>query len=72
MTHTDIVTAALALHNTRRTFATLDRHRNAGRFDRLAALRLLARNVRDTGIAASTMQRRAATRLLLAVWENGQ
>lgn len=63
---------ALASRHTRASFATLTKHRNAGRYDRLAAIRLLLNNVRDTGVRLTLDERDACAKALLAHWRNTQ
>ena len=64
----DLYRAALALDYTRASFRTLSKHAKAGNLDREAALRLLARNVRDTGIPANPATREQAATMLLEHW----
>lgn len=45
--------------NLRKSFATLRRHRDAGRLDRRAALRLLENNARDFGLRSDAAQTQA-------------
>lgn len=64
----DTLSRALSNPDTLRSFATLDRHRMAGRFDREAALRLLRRNARDACPYRPSHERDRLARLLYATW----
>lgn len=69
MTHLDNATQrALACEHTQSSFATLDRHANAGRFNRDEALRLLRRNARDHTPYTPPAVRDAVARALLTAW----
>lgn len=54
------------------SYATLDRHKQAGAFERNAALRLLENNARDaarhSGTHWSTYERRTAAACMLDSW----
>lgn len=65
MTIQETLQRALACRHTQSSFRTLDRHREAGQFDRDAAMRLLANNARDY---APVQQRPLLTRLLFDTW----
>ena len=69
MTHIDnVVQRALACPHTAASFATLDKHHKAGRFDRDEALRLLRRNARDHTPHTPGTVRDAVASALLTEW----
>lgn len=51
-----------------KSFATLDKHAQAGQFDPDAALRLLRRNARDIAPRASYLESMRIARSLLSQW----
>lgn len=65
----NVVQRALACEHTAKTFATLDRHADAGRFNRDEALRLLRRNARDHTPYTPGTVRDAVAQRLLEIWQ---
>lgn len=60
---------ALACEHTAASFATLDKHHSAGRFNRDEALRLLRRNARDHTPYTPPAVRDAVAQRLLDTWQ---
>ena len=73
MTHlTQALARALACPHTARSFATLDKHAQAGRFDRSEAIRLLRRNARDATPHTPSTVRDALAERLLDAWHSAR
>lgn len=71
MSHlTQALQRALECPHTARSFATLDKHVQAGRFDRSEAIRLLRRNARDATPHTPSAVRDALAGALLDAWHN--
>ena len=64
----NVVQRALACEHTQASFATLDKHHSAGRFNRDEALRLLRRNARDHTPHTPGSVRDAVAERLLDEW----